>query len=345
MDLKKPARLQVDPELIPDDDKPPQTGHTFNVWYLQWAGGDPTTRGQIKLKFRLNVANDSGYTRAKEGKSPICLFYARGCCFKGKECSFLHRPPKPEDIRMHTQDCFGRDKTAEYKDDMSGVGLLARTNRTLYVGGIIPTDHIHDQISKQFLEYGAIDQIKVLPTKKCAFVRYRLEAEAQFAKEVMDAQSLGEKDILSVRWAIEDMSQDSQKLAAMNAEALAMETVKRLLESQTTSVNSKRQKSETTILDVKKNVRDESSILRDEKESETPICDSNFGSIEAQEQIINKDELIDEARLQALRRAVARRTAAKKNAKQASTNVDSWIEKTLASSLKYLSGYSSEDED
>lgn len=231
MDLSKPARLQIDPDQTPDDDKPPQSGHTFNIWYLQWAGGDPTTRDQNKLKFRLNVAQDSGYTRGRDGRSPICLFYARGCCYKGHECSYLHRPPRPEDNRMSTQDCFGRDKTADYKDDMRGVGLLARVNKTLYVGGLISNDDTHEQISSQFLEFGAIDKIKVLPAKRCAFVSFRLEPEAQFAKEAMDCQSLSGNDIINVKWANEDMNPDAQKLALQVMEAMALETVKRLLQT------------------------------------------------------------------------------------------------------------------
>ena len=61
--LKRPARLQVDPETITDDDKPPQTGTVFNIWYLKWSGGD-NTRNLIKLKFRVNIKNDTGYTKA-----------------------------------------------------------------------------------------------------------------------------------------------------------------------------------------------------------------------------------------------------------------------------------------
>lgn len=345
MDLEKPARLQVDPEQIPDDDKPPQTGHTFNVWYLQWAGGDPTARAQTKLKFRLNVANDSGYTRAKDGRSAICLFYARGCCFRGKECLYLHRPPRPEDVRMHTQDCFGRDKTADYKDDMSGVGLLARTNRTLYVGGIIPNDQVHDQISKQFLEYGAIDQIKVLPAKKCAFVRFRLEAEAQFAKEAMDTQSLGEKDILSVKWANEDMSQEAQRLAAVTAEALAIETVKRLLgDDSATPINTKKQKKQS-----KKEKQSNKHIAGDKEEidkkgidvEDAPADELYHGSSAASTQA--SGGLIDESRLQALRKAVGRAALAKNEMKHSSAVKNSGVDKMTAP-LNFLSGYSSGEE-
>lgn len=226
---RKPARLQVDPDSIPDDDKPPQSGHTFNIWYLKWAGGDSTSKNYVKLKFRVNIKLDSGYTKGVEPTSPICLFFARGCCYRGKKCPYLHRLPSDRDQRIPTQDCFGRDKTADYRDDMGGVGLLARANRTLYVSGIHMNDHIAETLSSNFLEFGSIDKIKVLHGKGCAFVSYRLEAEAQFAKEAMDSQSLGGNDVLSVRWANDDPNPNAQEDAKRVLEEAAMETVKKLL--------------------------------------------------------------------------------------------------------------------
>lgn len=231
MSLEKPARLQVDPETIVDDDKPPQTGHTFNIWYLKWAGGDSSSRNYIKLRFRVNIKRDSGYTKASSN-SPICLFFARGCCYKGKKCSYLHRLPSELDFGIPTQDCFGRDKTADYKDDMSGVGLLSRTNRTLYVSGIHVSDDTDSILTRHFLEFGAIDKIKVLHGKGSAFVSFRLEAEAQFAKEAMDAQSLDGSEVLSVRWANEDPNPNAQEETKRVAEERAMEAVKRLLKKQ-----------------------------------------------------------------------------------------------------------------
>lgn len=225
---QKPARLQVDPEQIPDDDRPPQTGHTFNIWYLKWAGGDSSSRNYTKLKFRVNIKKDSGYTKATNN-SPICLFFARGCCYRGKKCPFLHRLPLDTDFGIPTQDCFGRDKTADYRDDMGGVGLLAHTNRTLYVSGIHVTDDSDSVLTRHFLEFGSIDKVKVLHGKGSAFVSFRLEAEAQFAKEAMDAQSLDGSEVLSVRWANEDPNPNAQENNKKSVEDRAMEAVRQLL--------------------------------------------------------------------------------------------------------------------
>lgn len=239
MSLQHPARLQVDPETITDDDKPPQTGHTFNVWYLKWAGGDSNSRDLPLLRFRVNIQQDSGYTKATDGRTPLCLFFARGCCYKGKDCHYSHRIPRASDVVLPTQDCFGRDKTSDYNDDMSGVGLLQKSNRTLYVGGAHMNDQVQEELSKHFLEFGSIEYIKVLPSKGCAFISFRLEAEAQFAKEAMNQQSLDGKDVLSVKWANDDPNPTAQQLTKRHMEQVAMDTVRELLKDEPVNANSK----------------------------------------------------------------------------------------------------------
>lgn len=225
----KPARLQVDPDTITDDDKPPQTGNVFNIWFLKWSGGDSSTKNYTKLNFRVNIKQDSGYTKAKS-KVPLCLFFARGCCYLGKKCSFYHRLPNEKDYFPPTQDCFGRDKTSEYKDDMNGVGSFNKVNRTLYVGGLHMSDKMENTLTKHFQEFGSIDKIRVLYNKACAFVTYRTEWEAQFAKEAMQNQSLDGKEVLNIRWANEDPNPEAQRQEKRRLEEASINTVKHLLE-------------------------------------------------------------------------------------------------------------------
>lgn len=227
--MNRPARVQVNPDDIPDDDKPPQTGHTFNIWYLQWAGGDRSSNVTQRLKTRVKILEDSGYTRAKDGKLPLCLFFARGCCYKGKSCQFLHRLPLPTDPAIPSQDCFGRDKTADYKDNMGGVGLFNKVNKTLYAAGLHVNDEIEETLANQFREFGSIDKIRVLRSKACAFISFKYELEAQFAKEAMDGQTLDGNDTLTVRWANDDPNPNAQQLAKRSADDAALDTVKRLL--------------------------------------------------------------------------------------------------------------------
>ena len=239
----RPARLQVDPNSIADDDKPPQTGTSFNIWFLKWSGGDSSSKNYVKLKFRLNVKKDSGTTRAPIN-SPICLFFARGCCYKGPKCNYQHKlPSSTKHKSIPTQDCFGRDKTADYKDDMDGVGSFNRYNRTLYVGGLNSTlnNKIENILTKNFQEFGSIDKIRVLYDKGCAFISFKTEEEAQFAKEAMQSQSLGDNEILNIRWASEDPNPHAQKQEKRRLEERALETVKNLL-SQVEENENKRRK-------------------------------------------------------------------------------------------------------
>lgn len=239
--MNSPARLQVDPNTLPDD-KPPQSGNVFNVWYLRWSGGDGSKQ-IVKLKFRVNIKKDSGYTKANKSKgktSTICLYFSKGCCYRGANCQYLHRLPDKTDYYPPTQDCFGRDKTATHNDDMNGVGVLNKINNTLYIGGLHIAnvskkhqgDHTESILSKHFGEFGRIVKIKLLPTRNCGFITFKEEFEAQFAKEAMQNQSLDDNEVLMVRWANDDPDPNSQKQAQKHLESVTMETVRNLLKRQ-----------------------------------------------------------------------------------------------------------------
>ncbi|KAK4704339.1 hypothetical protein P7C70_g1874, partial [Phenoliferia sp. Uapishka_3] len=187
---------------------PEQSGQTFNVWYHKWAGGDKYDSYNVKEKSqsRINIATDAGYTRADGGNNAyICLFFARGCCPYGSECSFLHRlPPDQASLPDASLDVFGREKHADYRDDMGGVGSFTRQNRTLYIGRIKEGRNTAETVEKHFEEFGDIERIKILQSRGVAFVTYVSELNAQFAKEAMMCQSLDEDEVINVRWATED---------------------------------------------------------------------------------------------------------------------------------------------
>ncbi|PIS55144.1 hypothetical protein CJI97_001837 [Candidozyma auris] len=269
----KYARLQVDPDDVPDDDKPPQTGHTFNIWYLQWAGGDRSLRNSVKSKYRVNIAEDSGETQAKRRQVPLFAQATEG------------------DRQRHpTKDCFGRDKTADYKDDMSGVGSFNKVNRTLFVSGLHVNDDLDEQLSTHFGEFGSVDSIRVLPSKMCAFVRFKFESEAQFAKEAMDCQSLNGNDVLSVRWANEDPNPNAQQSAKRDIENAALETVKKLLKEEPRAKKPKKSAPKTESF--KKAVSEEKQ-------------DKQLDAVKDSQEVVDEDEqstLLGSARLAALNR-------------------------------------------
>ncbi|ODV94226.1 hypothetical protein PACTADRAFT_30049, partial [Pachysolen tannophilus NRRL Y-2460] len=216
----KPARVQVDPDSINDDSKPPQTGTVFNIWYAKWSGGDSNNNHQqVHSRTRCNIKLDSGYTKADKHrlKEPIfCLYFARGSCCMGKNCEYLHRLPTDDDLVSQTHDCFGREKFSDYRDDMGGIGNFNRINRTLYIGRInnMSDPNVELKISENFKQFGDIEKIRVIHEKNIAFVRYKNELNAQFAKEAMAHQSLdrgNEKECLNVRWANEDPDPEAQR--------------------------------------------------------------------------------------------------------------------------------------
>ncbi|CCH46675.1 Pre-mRNA-splicing factor [Wickerhamomyces ciferrii] len=269
MSLDKPARVQVDPETIPQEDAPPQTGTVFNIWYNKWSGGGNQFQ-LVKAKYKLNVEKDSGYTKANktDGLKFFCLFFAKGMCTKGKKCEYLHRIPNEFDFLPQTVDCFGREKFSEYKDDMSGIGSFNHVNKTLYIGGLIIKDNTHDLLNKNFRKLGKIVKINVINNKNCGFITFKDEINAQFAKEAMIGQSLYENDILNIKWANEDPNPAAIKQKKRQHEEETFQIVENLL---TKFDQSKK---------IKPNQQQEPEI-EEPKEFETPVVEKEIKQIEA----------------------------------------------------------------
>ncbi|KAF9002501.1 hypothetical protein BDQ17DRAFT_531684 [Cyathus striatus] len=79
---------------------------------------------KTKSQTRSSTRRDSGFTRANmTGMKCCCIFFARGYCPYGWECEYLHTLPDVSMTLPKTlKDCFARDKFADYRDDMGGVG-------------------------------------------------------------------------------------------------------------------------------------------------------------------------------------------------------------------------------
>jgi hypothetical protein len=228
---RRPARPQVDPATIKPQEVA-QTGNIYNVWYNKWSGGDREDKylSKTAAQGRCNIAKDSGYTKAdKTPGSYFCLFFARGICPKGVDCEYLHRLPTVTDLFPSNVDCFGRDKHADYRDDMGGVGTFQRQNRTLYIGRIHPTDDIEEIVSRHMQEWGEIERTRVLTARGVAFVTYTNEANSQFAKEAMAHQSFDNNEILNVRWATVDPNPQAAKREARRIEEQAAEAIRKAL--------------------------------------------------------------------------------------------------------------------
>ncbi|MES1907984.1 MAG: hypothetical protein MHM6MM_001001 [Cercozoa sp. M6MM] len=237
----RPARRQ--------GDKPRQTNDTdlvgdYNIWYHKY----PTRRENIgerkPAETRVDISRDSGFTKADDSKRylPLCLFFARGCCWKGSQCVFHHRAPClwDEQSMPQTHDCFGRERWNDHRDDMGGVGALNQENRTLYVGAIgqpqpednLGWDDIEARIKEEMEDFGPTEYCRVIKHLGIAFVRFRWRASAEFAKQAMAGQSLhGIRSCLNVRWAYDDPNprareQEEQRKRSLVAQALALKAAR-----------------------------------------------------------------------------------------------------------------------
>lgn len=195
-----------------------------NIWW-GYTVGDYSRKhaSSIPAETRCNPQKDTGYTKGSMSHgatATFCIHFAKGCCIKGEECSFLHRIPEiADELRWEqTKDCFGRDKHENEREDKSGTGSFVTNNRTLYVGHV-PTSYKDTEavVRKHFGQFGELESVRVLTGKAVAFIRYKSRLNAEFAREAMVGQTLDGKskgkEILNVRWANEDPNPKAQEAA------------------------------------------------------------------------------------------------------------------------------------
>lgn len=153
-----------------------------------------------------------------------------------------------DELPDNALDCFGREKRAEYRDDMSGVGSFSKQNLTLYVGKISDgarKEDTEETVRRHFGEWGEIARsesfgtwnrelsaklcsfaVNILHNRGVAFVTYYTEHQAQFAKEAMSNQSLDGDETINVRWATDDPNpvtkiNERKRLKALGEEGVA----------------------------------------------------------------------------------------------------------------------------
>ncbi|KAG2521916.1 hypothetical protein BBO99_00006261 [Phytophthora kernoviae] len=214
--LSRPARKQLD--VMPTANSQLEGAYEYNIWYDKYVGDHwNDSRGKEPATTRCDLELDAGKTKAdvvSKANRYFCVHFARGMCARGAECNYYHRLPSAADEMrlgmMH--DCFGRERHATDRDDMSGVGNFTSNSRTLYIGGLKSTgsegkDAVKTQeqaLWKQFGEWGEVENINVIHRKSICFVRYRHRTSAEFAKEAMANQPLQSDEVLNVRWAYDD---------------------------------------------------------------------------------------------------------------------------------------------
>jgi RNA recognition motif-containing protein len=91
---------------------------------------------------------------------------------------------------------------------MGGVGAFTRDNKSLYIQGLKRNPNLEQVVKRHFGEWGELDSVRVIFDKNIAFVKYKLRAAAEFAKEAMQDQGLEGDEIIQIKWANEDPNVD-----------------------------------------------------------------------------------------------------------------------------------------
>ncbi|KAH7647212.1 cell cycle control cwc2-related [Cryptosporidium bovis] len=221
-ELKRPARIQSDGSMQ-SNLAYKEGGEHYNIWYGKYQY-DYDKRGKIVSKTKCNPERDVGWTRADQDQSGastyFCLYFAKGCCVNGSKCKYYHRIPTEEDDLAISPmyDIFGRERHAQHKDDMTGTGSFNKECKTIFLGDLYINrsksnylEGLNKVIKKEFSVWGPIENIRIIPSKNIAFVRFKFRASAEFAKAAMENQVLfkEQNEPISVRWAYDDPNPNS----------------------------------------------------------------------------------------------------------------------------------------
>jgi hypothetical protein len=309
--LSREAKVQWNPEVdLPCEDArerqmKAQTGE-FNVWY----GKSATAPGALSYHerkpapTRCVAAFDCGTTKADaladttENTSIYwCLHFARGRCTYGNRCEYIHRLPTGLDDAKRKDlmyDLFGRSKHALEKADNSGAGSYLRDVRTLFIyyAGSIPehwgSERMEREIRKDFGEWGPIEAVDVKHDRTFCFVRYKFRASAEFAKEAMEGQRIGNSKIhelpLSVRWANDDPNPVAIVRVKRERETLVADAIIRGIEKKQREMSAKEALEQKMIAQVKEGEEyPDTSAFYDDEEGKKAMVDAEKEKKEEEE--------------------------------------------------------------
>lgn len=221
--MSTPARVQV--PYNPEQPQYVEGNEDFNVWYGKYLSDrrNPRDRDRVQAGHRCDPEKDSGWTQADHpgsGSPGFCLFYARGCCGFGHKCRYFHHVPTVLDMASSDEahDIFGRERYSTHRDDMGGVGSFNTECTTLFVGDLMfdrgapdAVESVQKELESSFRQWGEIEDVRIVPSKAIAFVRYTWRCNAEFAKEAMSGQRLGLSKCIVVNWARDDPRPDAKK--------------------------------------------------------------------------------------------------------------------------------------
>ena len=92
---------------------------------------DKPVRERVQAATKCDLERDTGYTKAGtyfKHSAYLCIHFIRGCCAEGANCRFFHHVPeikKCQEIE-NVKDVFGRERHANFREDMGGVGSFKK---------------------------------------------------------------------------------------------------------------------------------------------------------------------------------------------------------------------------
>ena len=211
----RPARKQLD-KALSDKYAYRQGDEVYNIWYDKFLSDDKFKEREQAIT-RCSPDEDSGYTKADlygKGQSYFCMHFSKGQCCEGQNCNYCHHIATLDECLNIDQvrDIFGRTRFSKHREDMEGVGSFMKETRTLRISDFCMATMVDDPITvtyeviwRHFSMWGELEDLKQVPTKCVAFIKYTHRCMAEFAKEAMRDQPLDNGEIITVKWAQNDI--------------------------------------------------------------------------------------------------------------------------------------------
>lgn len=160
------------------------------------------------------IARTAPYYERNQAK--ICSFFVKGDCNRGESCPFRHEKPKDASLRnQNIEDRYhGINDPVAVKIQSRVDANLSKipappndvTISTLFLTGVpvtVDQSVIERWLKDQFMLFGEILNVKIIPTSGCAFVEFakRSSAETAIVAKFNNAELTFEENRLKVHWA------------------------------------------------------------------------------------------------------------------------------------------------
>ncbi|KAL0236737.1 hypothetical protein PCE1_000135 [Barthelona sp. PCE] len=206
--VNRPAPQQIQASDLESTQQVEAEGHAYNIWTNRWIKHDwnPSSNKVFVNEYCLNLETDCGCTEGfkRRGQRFLCINFARGRCYKGDKCTYLHYPPFASFFTRipRERDVFGRRRHLEDADIASAVGSMRRDCKTVaFINIDTKNKSFTDKLVRFCSKFAAIVGYTMNTELGVMFLTAESRIQAEFLKVAVRGQKLPTtKFIIEARW-------------------------------------------------------------------------------------------------------------------------------------------------